>query len=173
MPTAEELIAFLKLQPHPREGGFFRETYRAAERIDPAALPVHYGTARAHGTAIYYLLTARTFSALHRLASDEIFHFYVGDPVRMLQLTPNGRGQTVVLGPELLAGQEVQVVVPRGVWQGSLLEPGGRFALLGCTVAPGFEYADYEAGKRTALTAKYPQFADLIGRLTPEDASSL
>jgi predicted cupin superfamily sugar epimerase len=173
MPTAEELIAFLKLQPHPKEGGFFRETYRAAERIDPDALPGRYGMARAHGTAIYYLLTPSAFSALHRLASDEIFHFYLGDPVRMLQLSPDGRGQTVVLGPELLTGQEVQVVVPRGVWQGSLLEPGGRFALLGCTVAPGFEYADYEAGQRAALTAKYPQFADLIARLTPQDASSL
>src|SRR5262249_33731721 len=117
-------------------------------------------------TAIYYLLTPETFSALHRLQSDEVFHFYLGSPVRMLQLLPDGSGRTIVLGPNVLGGQEVQVVVPRGVWQGSLLEPGGDFALLGCTVAPGFEYADYEAGRRSVLEAQYPAFAGLIARLT-------
>ena len=166
MPTAEELIALFKLQPHPREGGFFRETYRASEGIEPAGLPVRYGTARAHATAIYYLLTPDTYSALHRLKSDEIFHFYLGDPVRMLQLGPDGKGETILLGPDVLAGQNVQVLVPRGVWQGSFLEPGGRFALLGCTVAPGFEYVDYEEGGQQELLAQYPAFADLIRKLT-------
>lgn len=166
MSLAEDLIAHLKLQPHPKEGGFFRETYRASETIEASGLPVRYGTGRSHGTAIYYLLTPGTFSALHRLRSDEIFHFYLGDPVRMLQLTPEGQGKTVVLGPNVLAGQELQVVVPREVWQGSILEPGGKFALLGCTVAPGFEYVDYEHGDRSQLTNAYPQFADLIKQLT-------
>ena len=167
MPTAAELIAFLKLQPHPREGGFFRETYRAADQLPAAALPPHYGSPRSAGTAIYYLLTPDTCSALHRLGSDEIFHFYLGSPVRMLRLFPDGQGKEIVLGPDLMNGQEVQVVVPRGVWQGSVLEPGGEFALLGCTVAPGFEYADYEHGSRAELAARYPAFADLIERLTP------
>jgi predicted cupin superfamily sugar epimerase len=167
MPTADELIAFLKLQPHPKEGGFFRETYRAAESIESAGLPERYRSARAHSTAIYYLLTPGTCSALHRVASDEIFHFYLGDPVRMLQLTPEDSGRTIVFGQDLLAGQQVQVVVPRGVWQGSILEPGGRFALFGCTVAPGFEYADYEGARRRELLARYPEFADLITQLTP------
>jgi len=167
MATAEELIAFLKLQPHPREGGFFRETYRSTEIIAPGGMPAHYPSGRAQGTAIYYLLTARSFSALHRLASDEIFHFYLGDPVCMLQLHADGKGQTIVLGPDVMAGQRVQVVVPRGVWQGSILEPGGQFALLGCTVAPGFEYADYEEAKRHELHRSHPQFADLITKLTP------
>jgi predicted cupin superfamily sugar epimerase len=167
MPSAEELIKLLNLVPHPKEGGFFRETYRAAENTDAAGLPQRYQTARSHGTAIYYLLSPGTFSALHRLASDEIFHFYLGDPVRMLHLTPEANGQTMVLGPDLSAGQHVQVVVPRGVWQGSMLEPGGRVALLGCTVAPGFDYADYEGGTRQELIARYPQFADLITKLTP------
>lgn len=167
MPTAEELIAYLKLQPHPKEGGFFRETYRATENLPAGALPERYGTARAHGTAIYYLLTPTTYSALHRLASDEVFHFYLGDPVRMLQLTPDGQGHTIVLGAQILANQQLQVVVPRGVWQGTRLEPGGCFALLGCTVAPGFDYADYEGAIRQDLLAEYPEWADLITPLTP------
>jgi predicted cupin superfamily sugar epimerase len=164
--TAEELIRLLNLQPHPKEGGFFRETYRAAEQVDAAALPAHYAGPRSHGTAIYYLLTPTTFSALHRLASDEVFHSYLGDPVEMLQLHPDGSGQVVTLGPDVTAGQQPQVVVPRGVWQGSRLADGGRFALLGCTVAPGFDYADYEHGDRATLVQRYPAFAELIGRLT-------
>lgn len=166
MPTAEQLIARLHLQPHPREGGYFRETYRCDETFGPGSLPERYGAPRAAGTAIYYLLTPNTYSALHRLQSDEVFHFYLGGPVRMLQLHPDGTGRTVVLGADVLAGQEPQVVVPRGVWQGSYLEEGD-FALLGCTVAPGFDYADYEDGRRDELTRAYPRFAELIARLTP------
>ena len=166
MPTAEELIAFLGLQPHPREGGHFRETYRSADLLPAAALPPHYRGPRSAGTAIYYLLTPNTCSALHRLGSDEVFHFYLGSPVRMLQLFPDGRGKEVILGPDLLRGQSVQEVVPRGVWQGSVLEPGGAFALLGCTVAPGFDYADYEQGRRDALVTQYPKYAELIRDLT-------
>ena len=164
MPTADELIRHLGLAPHPKEGGFFRETYRSAESY--SGLPTRYPGPRSAGTAIYYLLTPTTFSALHRLETDEIFHFYLGDPVRMLQLDSGGQGQTVVLGPDVLNGQQLQVVVPRGIWQGSLLEAGGDFALLGCTVAPGFEYIDYEAGDRQALVAQYPAHAELIRRLT-------
>ena len=168
MPTAEELIALLKLQPHPREGGHFRETYRSDDLLPADALPARYGAPRCAATAIYYLLTPNTCSALHRLASDEVFHFYLGSPVRMLQLFPDGQGRELILGPGLTRGQSVQVVAPRGVWQGSVLEPGGDFALLGCTVAPGFEYADYENGSRAELLARYPAFKDLILRLTPE-----
>lgn len=164
--TADDLTRLLHLQPHPKEGGYFRETYRASEALAADALSARYGAPRSVSTAIYYLLTPTTFSALHRLQSDEVFHFYLGDPVRMLQLSPDGTGRSIVLGPDLGAGQQVQVVVPRGVWQGSVLEPGGEFALLGCTVAPGFDYADYESSTRQELLAHYPQFADLICRLT-------
>jgi uncharacterized protein len=164
--TAEELIKLLHLQPHPKEGGFFRETYRAEDTLSAAALPSRYGAARSVGTAIYYLLTPGTCSALHRLASDEIFHFYLGGPVRMLQLFPDGQGRTILLGSDPAAGHSPQVVVPRGVWQGSILEPGVPFALLGCTVAPGFDYADYEHGSRDELIARYSAFADWICRLT-------
>jgi predicted cupin superfamily sugar epimerase len=161
MTEADKLIAFLKLQPHPKEGGYFRETYRSDESL--TALPGRYRGQRSVGTAIYYLLTPHTFSALHRLASDEIFHCYRGGSVRMLQLWPDGQGKTVVLGNDALAGQVPQLVVPRGVWQGSFLE-SGDFALLGCTVAPGFDYADYESGQRTALTRQFPAFADPTDR---------
>jgi predicted cupin superfamily sugar epimerase len=167
MPTADELIARLNLQPHPKEGGFFRETYRSAETLPASSLPGRYGGDRSASTAIYYLLTPTTFSALHRLKTDEVFHFYLGSPVRMLQLLPDGTGRTVVLGPDLGAGQQVQVVVPAGVWQGSVIEPGGDFALLGCTVAPGFDYADYEGGGRAELLHRYREHAELIRRLTP------
>lgn len=163
--SADDIIAHLRLQPHPKEGGYFRETYRDAESFAASALPSRYGGARAASTAIYYLLTPGTYSALHRLQTDEVFHFYLGGPVRMLQLWPDGSGRTILLGPDLLAGQQPQLVVPRGVWQGSLLE-SGDFALLGCTVAPGFDYADYETGRRAELLSQYPEFADLITRLT-------
>jgi predicted cupin superfamily sugar epimerase len=166
MLSADDLIARLKLQPHPREGGFFCETYRADERLPATILSTRYGGERAVSTAIYYLLRPGTCSAMHRLASDEIFHFYLGDPVEMLQLLPDGTGRTFVLGADIAAGQQPQVVAPRGVWQGSRLREGGAYALLGCTVSPGFDYADYEHGRRAPLLARYPQFAGLIERLT-------
>ena len=163
--TAEELIGLLGLQPLPLEGGYYRETYRSADRLAAGALPPRYGRDKPAGTAIYYLLTPDTFSALHRLPTDEVFHFYLGGPVHMLQLFPDGQGRTVTLGPDVRAGQRPQLVVPRGVWQGSYLREGD-FALLGTTMAPGFDFSDYEAGDRAALTAQYPAFADLIRRLT-------
>ena len=163
---AADLIARLGLTPHPREGGWFAETYRSDERVASAALPVRYGAERALGTAIYYLLTPATFSEMHRLASDEIFHFYLGDPAEMLLLGPDGSGAMVLLGPDLAAGMRPQVVVARGIWQGARLREGGRFALLGTTVAPGFEYADYESGARADLLAAYPSHAPLITALT-------
>jgi hypothetical protein len=164
--TADDVIAVLGLQPHPVEGGFFRETYRSADRFPPAALPTRYGGPRSAGTAIYYLLNPSTFSALHRLPTDEVFHFYLGDPVEMLWLAPDGSGRTVVLGPNLGTGHRPQVVVPRDTWQGACLMPGGAWALLGTTMAPGFDYADYETGGREELCRQYPAWADRINRLT-------
>jgi predicted cupin superfamily sugar epimerase len=165
MLTAEQVIAVLGLQPLPLEGGFYRETYRSADQLPAGSLPC-YGRSKVACTAIYYLLTSDTCSALHRLPTDEIFHFYVGDPVRMLQLFPDGRGHLITLGPDLVAGQAPQVVVSRGVWQGSLLNPGGAFALLGTTMAPGFDFDDYEPGDREVLIRQYPTFRDWIERLT-------
>lgn len=150
MLRPSDLISLLHLQPLPLEGGYYRETYRSE-----------------HGTAIYYLLTPETCSALHRLPQDEIFHFYLGDPVTMLQLHPDGSSQVITVGPEIDKGQQVQVVVPAGVWQGSFLREGGQCALMGTTVAPPFEFSQYEAGDRDALLRQYPSQKDLIARLTP------
>ena len=166
MPTVEALRRILGLVPHPVEGGYFVETYRSADDIPAGGLPSRYGAPRAASTAIYYLLTPDTFSAMHRLASDEIFHFYLGDPVEMLQLRPDGSHQVVVIGPNLEAGQRPQVVVPRDIWQGARLIPGGRYALLGTTVAPGFDYNDYETAPRPTLLATHPTAKDLILALT-------
>jgi uncharacterized protein len=158
--TADEVIRELQLQPHPVEGGFFRETYRSAGTLQRDA------NVRSISTAIYYLLTPKTVSALHRLPGDEVFHFYLGDPVQMLQLWPDGSTRTLILGTDLQAGEVPQLVVPGGVWQGSVLIDSGKFALLGATMAPGFDYADYEAGNRAELTARYPAEAKMIERLT-------
>ena len=164
--TAEELKRLLRLEPHPCEGGWFIQTWKAEETIPKAVLPERYPAERAAGTAIYYLLEPDTFSELHRLASDEIFHFYLGDPVEMLQLWPDGSSREVVLGQDLTAGQTVQLQVPKHVWQGSRLVPGGKFALLGCMVSPGFDYADYETGKREELLRQYPSAEAMIRVLT-------
>jgi hypothetical protein len=165
MITADQLIALLDLKPHP-EGGYYIETYRSSETISEEALPSRYKGRRCFGTAIYYLLTAQTLSAMHRLRSDEIFHFYSGDPVEMLQLSSDGSGRVAILGSDILNGMQPQVVVDRGVWQGARLLNGGKFALLGATVSPGFEFADYESGHRDELIKSYPQFRELIIALT-------
>lgn len=164
--TADEIKRHLNLAPHPREGGWFTQTWRAEETIPREALPARYPDARPVGTCIYYLLEPGTFSEMHRLASDEIFHFYLGDPVEMLQLPPDGSARTVILGNDLAAGHHPQVTVPKLVWQGSRLVPGGKVALLGCTVSPGFDYADYVAGRAEPLIREYPKYADLIRILT-------
>ncbi|MCF8483174.1 MAG: cupin domain-containing protein [Rhodospirillum sp.] len=164
---AQTVIDLLGLQPHPEEGGWFMETWRAGEMIPSDSLDGRYGgTARNHGTAIYYLVTPHTFSALHKLESDEVFHFYMGDPVEQLQLFPDGTGRLVTLGPDLEAGQRPQVIVPRGAWQGAKLAEGGSWALMGCTVAPGFDFADYQHGQRAALTKGWPDQAKAIAALT-------
>lgn len=165
MLSAQQLIDVLELRPLPLEGGYYRETYRSGRQLHASWLGPPFVSPRSAGTAIYYLLTPETFSALHRLPTDEVFHFYLGDPVEMLQLGEGG-GRMVTLGPDILGGHQVQTVVPAGIWQGSLLRPGGAFALLGTTMAPGFEFADYEAGQREVLMACYPAFADWIARLT-------
>jgi predicted cupin superfamily sugar epimerase len=162
----EAIKKSLNLVPLPQEGGFYAETYRSSERLAPPCLPGRYQGERSLATAIYFLLTPDSFSALHRLASDEIYHFCGGDPVQMLHLGESGNGRVVLLGTDWDRGMRPQVVVPRGTWQGSRLLPGGRFALLGATVIPGFEFADFEIGHRGPLLAAYPEFADLIRALT-------
>ena len=167
-PTAAQLIEHLRLEPLTFEGGYFRQTYVAQESIAAGALPARYGGPRKFGSAIYYLLTSEpdSFSALHRLGTDEIYHFYLGDPVEMLLLHAGGRSERIVLGSDVLGGQLVQFVVPREVWQGSRLISEGNFALMGTTMAPGFDLADWTEGKREALAREYPEHAELIRALT-------
>jgi predicted cupin superfamily sugar epimerase len=164
--TAAQIIKFFNMKPLPQEGGYYVETYRAAEQIKKAALPPSFSGNRNISTAILYLLTADTVSFLHRLKSDEMFHFYLGDPVTMLQLHPDGRSEIIILGRNVLNGQKVQVIVPKGAWQGAFVKDGGRFALMGCTVSPGFDFADYEQADRIQLLKQYPACKDLITRLT-------
>ena len=158
--NCDELIRLLNLQPHPRENGFFRETYRSDESTSAG----RYGGARSRSTAIYFLLKAGGFSEMHRLQSDEIFHFYLGAPAELLLLKNDGQGEIIPIGNQIEAGERPQVVVPRSCWQG--MRSTGEYTLLGTTVAPGFEYADYESGSREELIRQYPQFAELIRKLT-------
>lgn len=167
--TADEVKRLLGLQPHPREGGWFVRTYEAKETISAKEFADgRYPGSRRTGTAIYYLLEPGGFSEMHRLRSDEIFHFYAGDPVEMLQLRSgtDAFGRIVTIGNDLSAEQQPQVLVERGVWQGSRLVQGGRWALLGCTVSPGFEYDDYESADRSVLVKEWPEYAELIAALT-------
>jgi hypothetical protein len=164
--TADELRRLLQLEPLTIEGGYFRETYRSTTQIPHSALPAAYTIPRAFSTCIYYLLTPDTSSIIHRLPGEEIFHFYLGDPVEMLQLHPNGSGEIIALGSDIRSGMRLQHIVRGNVWQGARLKTDGRFALMGTTVAPGFDYADYESGNRDELIRDFPAFADAIRSLT-------
>ncbi|MDX1413226.1 MAG: cupin domain-containing protein [Candidatus Promineifilaceae bacterium] len=168
MITPQQLIEMFKLEPLPIEGGLFFQTYHSEESIPKENLPDRYSEDKPFGTAIVYLLTddPDSFSALHRLPTDEVYHFYLGDPVELLQLHPDGRSARIILGHDLPNGQRVQHVVPRDVWQGSHLLPGGQFALLGTTMAPGYTDEDYDGGRGDDLAAEYPEQAQLIAELT-------
>jgi len=149
----DNLIQALNLLPHP-EGGYYRETYRATGLI-----PVAEGkgnTARSFSTAIYYLLTKGTKSKLHKIASDEIWHFYLGGPMTILQLGPEGQIVRTVLGTNLAEGQVLQHAIPAGWWFGCHPNPGVEFSLGGCTVAPGFEFSDLVFGDLETLVKDYP-----------------
>lgn len=158
---ARTIIRELGLEPH-LEGGWYRETFRS-EAVLPGG---GADSSRNLSTAIYFLLTAGNASRMHRIAHEELFHFYLGDPVEMLQLRPGGRSARLILGTDLLAGQRPQAVVPAGVWQGSALVEGGNWALLGTTVAPGFDFEDFQIADRQELLAGWPDEAEAIERLT-------
>lgn len=166
MLSADDIKRILGLVPLEPEGGYFAETYRSSHQVPPEALPRGYTTPRPLATAIYYLLTPETVSALHRLPTDEVYHFYLGDPVEMLHLLPDASSNTLILGPNILDNMQLQCTAGAGIWQGSRLVPGGRFALLGTTVSPGFDPADYVAGQRDVLIEAYPDRRDLITALT-------
>ncbi len=162
--TANEVIRLLDLQPLTIEGGYFHETYRSKDQFTPTGYP----GSRSLATAIYYLLTPDTFSEMHMVPGDEIFHFYLGDAVEMLQIAPDKTAKTIILGNDIGSGMQPQHVVPGGYWQGARLREGGRFALLGATMSPGFDYADYRSGKRDELLMQFPQHSAQLRLLTRE-----
>ena len=165
MLNAQYWIDQLKLEPHP-EGGFFRQTYRAPLVIDRSALPPNFQGPRSASTAIYFLLVGEEFSALHRLGADEVWHFYAGSALLVHSIDADGNHIVTKLGQNLAAGEHFQHVVPAGHWFGSCLEQPNTYALVGCTVAPGFDFADFEMARRDGMIAQYPQHRYLITKLT-------
>lgn len=162
--TANDIIQLLNLTPLPEEGGFYKETFRAKGLIPTASLPEHSGD-RVYSTQIYYLVTPEEYSALHRVkGSDEFFHFYLGDPVEMIQIDEHGQLKQITLGQDIKEGQKLQALAPKNVWQGTRLIEGGQWALLGCTVAPGFEFEDFEVKSQLELTKLFPQHRKYIER---------
>lgn len=162
MLTATQIIDQLQLKPHP-EGGFFSETFRAPPL--PIALPER--GERSASTAIYFLLRAADFSALHVVSSDEVWHHYCGDALELHCFDASQRHRRVLLGAGLLAGERPQHVVQSGELQGARVSPGPHgFALCGCTVAPGFDFADFRMPVRAELQALLPEHAELVMELT-------
>lgn len=167
--TAEQVIQKLGLVPLPEEGGFYKETFRSENmNIAASIYGIRSNGTRVATTAIYYLVTPEDFSALHRVASDEIFHFYAGDAVEMIQIDEGGNLTKHLVGSDIVNGQIPQVVVQKGVWQGLRLKKGGKWALLGTTVSPGFEFEDFELGKRSEIINQFPQHESDIREYTRE-----
>ncbi|TAK18473.1 MAG: cupin domain-containing protein [Myxococcaceae bacterium] len=159
-PELAALIARLDLRPHP-EGGWYRETFR-----DPRIVRAEgFDGPRSASTAIYFLLAEGNFSALHRILSDEVWHHYAGGDIEVTALAPDGARRTLIVGHHA-ADASPQAVVAAGEWFGARVAKGGRWSLVGCTVAPGFEFSDLEMADRAALTARYPAHAEIIAALT-------
>ncbi len=163
--TAQYWIDRLNLVPHP-EGGYYRESYRSAISIAREALPPEFTGPRLVSTAIYFLLEGNNFSAFHRLRSDELWHFYAGTAITVHIIEPDGGYSEIQLGSDPEAGDFPQAVVKAGCWFASRVRDPGAFALAGCTVAPGFDFADFELGKRSELVRLFPQHREWIERLT-------
>ena len=163
--TVDELVTLFNLQVHP-EGGFFRETYRDKNVIKENALPRCFGGDRHVSTAIYFLLPEGNKSHLHRIKSDEVWHFYLGGPLTLVQISPEGEIQSVILGQDINAGQRLQYVVPAGYWFGAYPNAGSRFSFVGCTVAPGFDFSDFEMGNRIGLIKEFPKAKEVVEFLT-------
>ncbi len=164
--SSESIIQKYNLQPHP-EGGFYAETYRSPEVIVHSALPDRFNGDRAFSTAIYFLLPSGALSALHRIHSDEVWHFYAGDPLELLMITPEGEASTIIIGNDPQQGQHFQFVVPAGYWFASRCSvPSGGYSFVGCTVSPGFDFADFEMAKRQELSQRFTQHSSLISTFT-------
>ncbi|VVD96827.1 cupin [Pandoraea iniqua] len=164
MPSAAELVTSLGLRPHP-EGGHYRETYRASDTVAAQALPPGFSGARNISTAIFYLLEAGDFSAFHRIRSDEIWHFHLGGTLWIHEIDPAGKLTTTCLGADVVNGEQLQHVVPAGHWFAAQPAPSTSYSLVGCTVAPGFAFEDFEMADPATLAAQWPAHRALIERL--------
>lgn len=165
MRDAAYWIEKLALVKHP-EGGFFRETYRSAGCIPESALPAEFGGARCLSTSIYFLLHGDDFSAFHRLKSDELWHFYTGSSLVVRVIDKAGDHHRIKLGDNPDNGETFQAVVEAGCWFGACLDDSRSFALVGCTVAPGFDFRDFEMGDGEELIRRHPEHASIIEKLT-------
>lgn len=159
------LVSFYGMQPHP-EGGYYTSTYSSAGSIPQHSLPETFKGDRPFSTAILFLLTQGTFSAFHRIQSDECWHFYEGGKLLIHCIYPDGRLDTIILGTDILNNEKYQFVVPAGTWFASEPAPGTGYALTGCTVSPGFHFDEFELAEKNKLAAVYPQHTALISRLT-------
>lgn len=164
--THQDVIEALGLSPLPEEGGFYRECYRSEERIPRSGLPGRYDGDRSFGTDIYFLIHKGEVSKFHRLKSDEIWYHHFGGPITVVELTPEGEVRRVEMGSDLSRGQRLKHVFRRRSWFGAFTNLGVEFALLSCVVIPGFEFADFEVGKRETLLKAYPQAREEIEKLT-------
>ncbi|WP_420385006.1 cupin domain-containing protein [Roseivirga sp.] len=164
MKNANYWIEKLNLQEHP-EGGFFAETYRSKDRLHESKLPDRYESPRVFGTSIYFLLTTKSVSNFHRLNSDEIWHFHTGGVARVHFIDKNGNHSTHLVGADFDRHERFQLTIPKHTWFAAEVVEGD-FILLGCTVAPGFEFEDFELADRTALSSAYPQHLTLVERFT-------
>lgn len=162
--TAAEYIKTLQLQPHP-EGGYYRQTYVSDERLSAASLPERFGADRYISTAIYFLLEGKDYSAFHRIKSDELWHFYTGGALHIYVIHPDGRGEQLLLGNDLASGYRFQQVVKADCWFASKPADKNSFSLVGCTVAPGFDFADFEMAKEEELLQQHPQYSTWITQL--------
>jgi predicted cupin superfamily sugar epimerase len=164
MIDAQQIISKYQLHSHP-EGGYFTETYRSTELIPAGSLPGRFKGSRSFSTAIYFLLEGKQFSAFHRIKSDECWHFYSGIGLHIYILYPDRSGETFKLGDELHSGYSHQHVVPAGCWFASKPVHENGFSFVGCTVAPGFDFADFEMAEKEKLLNQYPQYKEWIDRL--------
>ena len=162
--TPKEIIERFKLSPHP-EGGYYRENYRSLEIIPKSFLPKRFKGERNYSTAIYFLLEQGNFSGFHRIQSDECWHFYSGGRLNIYVIQLNGRLDVIKLGSDILSGEQFQAVVPAGCWFASEPAPGTEYTFTGCTVAPGFDFNDFEMGAFDHLSKQFPQHRDIIRKL--------
>ncbi len=162
--SVKELVAQFNMLPHP-EGGYYKEMYRSKELFPKSVLPERFNGDRHFSTAIYFLLEQGNFSAFHRIQSDECWHFYTGDSLLVHVLHPNGKYELIKLGNQIQHDETFQAVVPAGSWFASETAPGGAFSFVGCTVAPGFDFADFELAKADELANQFPEKRELIMRL--------